>query len=107
MEHRVRRARPLGPRLPRAPALLIGVVVLFGFLHPAILFPLPSAVTPRAIPIRFDGADGAGGALPLSLKGLALATADFDRDGWPDLASAWTDGKGGIIAIQQGSGVAT
>ena len=43
----------------------------------------------------------------LPSRGLSLATADFDRDGRSDLASAWTDGTGGIVAIQRGTGIAS
>jgi len=66
--------------------------------------PYVSFADGRAIPASFSNA-----ASPTSLlsepatKGLALASADFDEDGMPDLVASYETSKGGLIGLHPGN----
>jgi hypothetical protein len=58
----------------------------------------------REVPTRFSGAEGLRQALEKNQsRPLALASADFDEDGVPDLVSGYALSEGGVITLHRGN----
>ncbi len=58
----------------------------------------------RVIPASFSGADKLAAAMESpGVKGLALAAADFDEDGMPDLVASYENGAGGLLSLHFGN----
>ncbi len=58
----------------------------------------------RPILVTFSGAAGLSSAMSdPATKGLALASADFDEDGMPDLVASYQSSDGGLLSLHFGN----